>query len=65
MSDPIPPRVVEIRARLDALYTEVNDLRTELDAYRVKCPTCRCEIIPGEGCSCCDDAALLPEEMTP
>lgn len=41
--------LVERRELLD----QVRSLDVELDARRVKCPTCRCRILPGSACACC------------
>ena len=30
-----------------------------MDAVRVKCPTCRCRIMPDEQCACCEDATAM------
>ena len=29
-------------------------LTAKLDAFRVKCPGCRCRLLPGETCRCCE-----------
>lgn len=30
-----------------------RSVRDQIDALRVKCPTCRCRIVPGAKCMCC------------
>ena len=66
-----------IRVMLDGVehrltVMEAVQLRThltrELDALRVKCPTCRCMLMPGMECGCCrasaasDGLTCPPEE---
>lgn len=33
-----------------------------VNAQRVKCPTCRCRILPGVECRCCGEPALESDE---
>lgn len=37
---------------------EIMRINRELDAFRVKCPTCRCRLLPGATCECCADVDL-------
>ena len=45
-----------LRVLLDANRRERDRLLAMLDAFRVKCPTCVCRLLPDEPCACC-----LPE----
>ena len=58
-----------IRVMLDGVEhrltaSEAANLRShltrELDALRVKCPTCRCLLMPGAVCRCCADVDVEP-----
>jgi hypothetical protein len=49
-----------VQCEIAGLLSEQEDLRrrymankAKLDRHRVKCPTCRCRILPGETCRCC------------
>lgn len=60
MSDPKHPtaaaeRLAFLRAEGKRLREELKAVESELDTHRVKCPTCRCRILPGDACSCCAD----------
>lgn len=37
------------------LLKQTLDLIQEM---KVKCPTCRCKILPDEKCTCCDDIVI-------
>lgn len=52
-SRPALTTVEEIRARMTVLVAEHRELNARLDAFRVKCPTCSCRILPEETCRCC------------
>ncbi len=43
----------QIVAERAALVLQVRALDAELDKRKVKCPTCRCRILPGQTCRCC------------
>ena len=43
----------QILAEMAGLLDRVRELNAELDKRRVKCPTCRCRILPGATCACC------------
>ena len=44
-------------AKCRLTVVEARDLRDRItaaiDVLRVKCPTCRCMIVPGDTCRCC------------
>ncbi len=46
-------RIATLRARRAALLDELQIVNRQLDAQKVKCPTCRCRILPGDLCVCC------------
>lgn len=52
-SHPSPTTMEEIMARMTVLAGEHRELAIRLDAFRVKCPTCMCRLLPGETCRCC------------
>jgi hypothetical protein len=49
----IQGRIATLRQRRIALTDELADVNRQLNAQRVKCPTCRCRILPGDVCTCC------------
>lgn len=53
-----------LRLRLELLQ-KVTEVTAKIDAFKVKCPTCRCMILPGRPCPCCSEASLFVEEETP
>lgn len=61
----------EIEALQDKLlYHEARcrELRAELNTLRVKCPGCRCRLLPGEDCMCCVSTSInnaIDEESQP
>lgn len=46
-------KVVALSLTVNEAYELVRHIRSQVDALRVKCPTCRCRIMPGVECSCC------------
>lgn len=48
----------ELLAQKAELVSELGKVNARIDEYRVKCPTCRCRILPGRTCICC---AQYPE----
>lgn len=40
---------------IDAARELMRDIRGQIDALKVKCPTCRCRILPDSACSCCNE----------
>lgn len=66
MSVPTRPTLTtpaEIQARMTALVAEHRELNARLDAFRVKCPTCSCRILPDETCRCCVGREMLTRIM--
>lgn len=66
MSVPARPTVTtmdEIRARMTVLAAEHRELNIRLNAFRVKCPTCSCRILPDETCRCCVGREMLTRIM--
>lgn len=66
MSVPTRPTVTtpaEIKARMATLAAEHRELAVRLDAFRVKCPTCSCRILPEETCRCCAGREMLTRIM--
>lgn len=62
MSVPSRPSLTtpqEILARMSDIRAEHRELNTRLDAFRVKCPTCSCNILPDEACQCCARREVL------
>lgn len=47
-----------IEERLELLQACSRRYRELLEAFRVKCPTCRCRILPGHECVCCADGDI-------
>jgi hypothetical protein len=45
--------VAALEERRKAIYAELGEVNAKLSAYKVKCPTCRCRILPWEVCRCC------------
>ena len=44
----------------EGLVLQLHDVNAALDRYKVKCPTCRCRILPEETCRCCAEPACDP-----
>jgi hypothetical protein len=51
----------QILTERSELMRHVRALDVELDKRRVKCPTCRCRILPGATCVCCEEPAYEDE----
>ncbi len=54
----LPPEEVQreiahLKSMKVGLLIQLKDTESALDHYRVKCPTCRCRILPDEPCACC------------
>lgn len=47
------PEIDVLLATRRDLVGQLRAVEQELAKYRVKCPTCRCRILPGETCACC------------
>ena len=43
----------------------MRDLQVNIDMLRIKCPTCRCKILPNQTCSCCAEPYFEEEEEEP
>ena len=52
-SRPNPTTMEEIMARMMVSASEHRELAVRLDAFREKCPTCMCRLLPKETCRCC------------
>ena len=61
-------RAAMLRAQLaDARrrYDEIDaPVIAELHALKVQCPTCRCLVVPGEFCGCCE-RVTVPDAPEP
>lgn len=77
-ANPIPmradnvPRVGVVLCDIEHVLTldEWRAIRNATDAaftsLKVKCPTCRCRIYPGETCTCCAEPDIeLPDPFDP
>jgi hypothetical protein len=55
---------------LDEWLDLSSSTRDAFSSLKVKCPTCRCRIYPGDGCGCCaeptfeTDSNVTPTERT-
>lgn len=52
----------ELLTQKAELVSELGKVNARIDAYRVKCPTCRCRILPDRTCNCCDDRVVTCDE---
>lgn len=48
--------IAELRAERERLHGLLRDVEAKLAKCRIKCPMCRCKILPDEACGCCTDA---------
>lgn len=48
----------ELVALRNKLVSELRHVNARIDEYKVKCPTCRCRILPATVCACCAVGAL-------
>jgi ribosomal protein L32 len=58
-----PATVEELQPALKEAREHLTRLLKKLDTFKVKCPTCRCRILPGKTCACCADSAC--EDVDP
>lgn len=49
---------VEHVLTLDEWRAIEREAQVAIDSFRVKCPTCRCRILPGQTCGCCASMCL-------
>ena len=49
----VPIGSVEHSWTVEEATTVIARISKAIDALRVKCPTCRCRILPGQICGCC------------
>ena len=54
--------VMAIEPQIHELSTQLLALSAKVDAYKVKCPTCRCRILPWAECRCCAEPACMEDE---
>lgn len=47
---------------VDEAVAHLHIVGRAVDALRVKCPTCRCRILPGTTCACCGEPACIDDE---
>jgi hypothetical protein len=54
---------VEHEMLVEDAFDLIHQIRTNINALRQKCPTCRCHILPGSECACCaqPDVPDLPD----
>jgi len=45
--------IAELLSEKSDLLRRLREVDAKLEKHRVKCPTCRCRILPGRTCSCC------------
>jgi len=64
--EPIKTRCIDITIEgVSYLFTIeeakalINEISGKIYALKVKCPTCRCKILPGEVCFCCEEDGIL------
>jgi hypothetical protein len=51
-----------LKAALSHAHKDVARIQGHLNTFRVKCPTCRCRILPGEVCRCCAEQPHTDDE---
>jgi hypothetical protein len=54
--------IAHLKSLKDSLSMQMRDVQSALDRFRVKCPTCRCRILPGDVCFCCADRAETEDD---
>jgi hypothetical protein len=54
--------IAHLKSRKESLILQLQDVNAALDKYRVKCPTCRCRILPETTCACCADSTVVDVE---
>jgi hypothetical protein len=63
MSEPKPvdhAAINRLLVRRGIVANELRDIDSQIDQHKVKCPTCRCRILPETACACCAEPA--PED---
>lgn len=47
-------RLTALLGERSILIDQLRDVERQLNSYRTQCPTCRCLLLPGERCRCCE-----------
>jgi hypothetical protein len=53
--------IANLQRSIEGHLESVLALTAKLDAFRTKCPGCRCRLLPGEACWCCEADVDAPD----
>jgi hypothetical protein len=54
--------VAVLEQQRQELCRQLGEVNAKVNAYRVKCQTCRCRILPWDVCRCCAEPACVEDE---
>ena len=54
--------IAALQSEKSRLLGELRTVEAKLSKHRVKCPTCRCRILPGTRCACCAEPPLVDDD---
>jgi hypothetical protein len=54
IDDKTKATIAALRQCRAAILADLASVNKQLEAYRVKCPTCRWHILPDVACPCCE-----------